>query len=77
MFVEQCVSLVKKNGYIGIVVPESMISNKKYSYVVDYIFETCEVKAVIGMPDELFKTSGKGGTHTKTCLLVLKKSSDR
>ena len=25
------------------------------------------------MPDELFKTSGKGGTHTKTCLLVLEK----
>lgn len=75
VFVEQCVSLVKKNGYIGIVVPESMISNKKYSYVVDYIFETCEVKAVIGMPDELFKTSGKGGTHTKTCLLVLKKKA--
>ncbi|MBQ6106412.1 MAG: N-6 DNA methylase [Lachnospiraceae bacterium] len=73
VFIEQCVSLVKKNGYIGIVVPESMISNKKYSYVVDYLFETCEIKAVIGMPDELFKTSGKGGTHTKTCLLVLMK----
>ena len=73
VFVEQCISLVKKEGYIGIIVPESMISNKKYSYVVDYLFQTCEIKAVIGMPDELFKTSGKGGTHTKTCLLVLRK----
>ena len=54
-----------------------MISNKKYSYVVDFLFEKCYVKAVIGMPDELFKTSGKGGTHTKTCLLVLEKKNRR
>lgn len=77
VFVEQCVNLVKRKGYIGIVVPESMISNKKYSYVVDFLFEKCYVKAVIGMPDELFKTSGKGGTHTKTCLLVLEKKNRR
>jgi type I restriction enzyme M protein len=25
------------------------------------------------MPESLFKTSGKGGTHTKTCLLVIEK----
>ena len=73
VFVEQCINLVKKNGYIGIVVPESMISNKKYSYVVEYLLSKCVLKAVIGMPDDLFKTSGKGGTHTKTCLLVLEK----
>lgn len=73
VFIEQCVNLVKKKGFIGIVVPESMISNKKYAYVVDYLFTVCYVHAVIGMPDDLFKTSGKGGTHTKTCLLILEK----
>lgn len=73
VFLEQCINLVKENGYIGIVVPESMISNKKYSYVVQVLYERCVIKAVIGMPDDLFKTSGKSGTHTKTCLLVLQK----
>ena len=73
VFMEQCVNLVKPGGTIGIVVPESMISNKKYAYVVEYILRTSYIKAIIGMPDELFKTSGKGGTHTKTCLLVLEK----
>ncbi|TOH46300.1 hypothetical protein CGI79_24680, partial [Vibrio parahaemolyticus] len=29
--------------------------------------------AVIGMPENLFKTSGKGGTHTKTCLILATK----
>ena len=73
VFMEQCVNLVKPGGTIGIVVPESMISNKKYSYVAEYIMRTCYIRAIVGMPDELFKTSGKGGTHTKTCLLVLEK----
>ena len=76
VFLEQCVNLVKPGGVIGIVVPESMISNKKYSYVTEYILRTCYIRAVIGMPDELFKTSGKGGTHTKTCLLVLEKKKE-
>lgn len=73
VFIEQCINLAKKGGAIGIVVPESMISNKKYSYVVEYILRACYIRAIIGMPDELFKISGKGGTHTKTCLLVLEK----
>lgn len=73
VFIEQCINLAKKGGVIGIVVPESMISNKKYSYVVEYILRACYIRAIIGMPDELFKISGKGGTHTKTCLLVLEK----
>lgn len=76
VFLEQCVNLVKSGGTIGIVVPESMISNKKYSYVVEYILHACYIKAIVGMPDELFKTSGKGGTHTKTCLLVLEKKTE-
>ncbi|MDG4870005.1 hypothetical protein P8631_18615, partial [Guyparkeria sp. 1SP6A2] len=31
---------------------------------------------VIGMPENLFKTSGKGGTHTKTALLMLTKKEN-
>ncbi len=75
VFMEQCINLVKPGGFIGIVVPESMISNKKYSYVAEYVLRNCYLRAIVGMPDELFKTSGKGGTHTKTCLLVLEKKS--
>lgn len=77
VFLEQCIRLVKKNGMIGIVVPESMLSSKKYSYVVEHILETCYVRAVIGMPESLFKTSGKSGTHTKTCLLILSKKTKK
>ncbi|MCT7960791.1 N-6 DNA methylase [Laspinema sp. D1] len=73
LFMERCLSLVRPGGRIGMVVPESLISSKTYRYVVDYIRANSIIKAVIGMPDVLFKISGKGGTHTKTCLLLLQK----
>jgi len=73
LFLERCISLVKPGGRIGIVVPESLISGKSYRYVIQYALERVHVRAVIGMPENLFKTSGKGGTHTKTCLLLLEK----
>lgn len=73
IFMEQAINKVKVGGKIGLVVPESLISSKKYSYVVKFIEEYCEILSVIGMPENLFKTSGKGGTHTKTALIVLRK----
>lgn len=76
LFVERCLSLAKPGGRIGIVVPESLISSKNHRYVVQYIRTHAEIRAVIGMPDALFKTSGKGGTHTKTCLMFLEKKPD-
>lgn len=55
------------------VLPESVLSNPSHRYVVQYVLDNAMVMAVVGMPESLFKTSGKGGTHTKVCLLVVKK----
>lgn len=73
LFVEKSVRLARPGGRIGIVVPESLLSSKMHRYVVEYIRSECDILAVAGMPESLFKTSGKGGTHTKTCLLVLRR----
>ena len=73
LFVERCLSLLRPGGRLGLVLPESVLSNKSYRYVVEYIRAHCSISAVVGMPEALFKTSGKGGTHTKTCLLVADK----
>lgn len=73
LFLERCISLLSDKGKLGIVLPESVISSPKYRYVAQYILDNCTPDAIIGMPEELFKTSGKGGTHTKVCLVVLRK----
>lgn len=73
LFVERIVSLLRPGGRAGVVLPESVISSSKHAYVVDFLLQYAEVTSVVGMPESLFKTSGKGGTHTKTCLLTLRK----
>jgi type I restriction enzyme M protein len=60
-----------------LVVPESLLSNKSYQHVAEYLTRNADLQAVIGMPESLFKTSGKGGTHTKTCLIVAKKLGEQ
>lgn len=75
LFIERILSLLKKGGRGGIVVPESMLGSRSYGHVVQYIRDHAAVRAVVGMPEALFKSSGKGGTHTKTCLLVIEKGT--
>ncbi len=75
LFVERCLSLLKPGGRLGMVLPESVLSNKSYRHVVEYLMRHADVHGIIGMPEALFKTSGKGGTHTKTCLLIATKNS--
>lgn len=73
LFLELCLNLLKPGGRMGIVIPESMLSSSSGGYVVQYLLDNAELNAVVGMPENLFKTSGKGGTHTKTCLVVATK----
>lgn len=75
LFLELCLKLLKPGGRMGIVVPESMLSSTSGGYVVQYLLENSNLNAVIGMPENLFKTSGKGGTHTKTCLVLATKKT--
>lgn len=73
LFVERCLSLLNPGGFLGIVLPESIVSSKSHGYVVQYLQSKAELISVVGMPEALFKTSGKGGTHTKTVAAVLQK----
>ncbi|MCD6068895.1 MAG: putative restriction-modification system methyltransferase [Bacteroidetes bacterium] len=74
LFVERCLKLLKDDGRLGIVVPESLITSRSYSYVVQYLRKHGDILAILGMPEDFFKTSGKGGTHTKACLILFRKT---
>ncbi len=77
LFVEKCINLLKEGGRLGMVVPESLITSKSYSYVVDYMRKKGDFQAILGMPEDFFKTSGKGGTHTKACLILFIKNTKK
>ena len=50
--------------------PESIFGNPTHGYVVQWLQARLSVTAVVSMPEPLFKTSGKGGTHTKVHILI-------
>jgi type I restriction enzyme M protein len=75
LFLERCLQLAKPGGTVGIVLPESILGNPSYSYVIDFLRANTKIQAVVTMPEALFKTSGKGGTHTKVCVLLLEKGA--
>ena len=70
LFIERCVQLLKKGGRLGIVLPESVFGNPSHAYIVRWLLGRVRVQAVVSMPEALFKTSGKGGTHTKVCVVI-------
>lgn len=77
LFLERCLQLLKPSGRMGIVLPESMVGNPSYRFVMQWISQEMSILAVVALPEPLFKTSGKGGTHTKVCVVIAtKKSAD-
>ena len=73
VFLERCLQLLKPGGRMGIVLPESILGNPSYQYLISFIQQHTVVRGVVTMPEPLFKTSGKGGTHTKVAVLFLEK----
>lgn len=73
LFLERCLQLLRDGGTLGIVLPESILGSPSYGYVVQHLLENTTIRAVVTLPESLFKTSGKGGTHTKVCVLILDK----
>lgn len=70
LFLERCLQLLKPGGKIGIVLPESLLGNPSYRHVITFLLKNTIVLGVVTMPESLFKTSGKGGTHCKVCVLL-------
>jgi len=69
-FLERCVQLLKPGGRLGIVLPESIFGNPSHQFIISWLTQRLQITAIASMPEALFKTSGKGGTHTKVCILV-------
>lgn len=67
----KCISLLKKNGKLAIVLPDSVFSAKGLNAQIrDYIINSFTVNAIIEMPAVTF---AQAGTRTKTSVLYLTK----
>lgn len=70
LFIERCLELLKDRGRLGIVIPDSILTNSTLQYVRDYIFKKSKILAVVSLPQHAFAPSGAG---VKASLLFLEK----
>ncbi|HEX8932613.1 MAG TPA: N-6 DNA methylase, partial [Pseudonocardiaceae bacterium] len=75
LFIERCLQLLKPGGRLGIILPESLFGSPSYAHIIKWLEKQAAILAVVAMPEPLFKTGGKTGTHTKVCMVVMRKRS--
>ena len=69
LFVERWYQLLKPNGRLGVVLPESVFDTTENKYIRLFIYKYFKVKAVVSLPQLVFEPF----TSTKTSLLFAKK----
>lgn len=69
LFIERCIQLLKPDGRLAIVLPESIFGMPVYGYVVQFLMENFSLRGFVSLPEEVFQPY----THAKTCVLFLQK----
>jgi len=71
LFIERCLDFLKPGGYLGIVLPDSILSNPGLVWIRKWILKKAYVIASIDLPVETFQPH----TGTQTSILILKKKT--
>lgn len=69
LFIERCLNFVKPGGYLGIVLPDSILSNPGLDWIREWLLAKTFLIASVDLPSETFQPS----TGTQTSIMILKK----
>lgn len=70
LFVERCLQFLKDGGRLAIILPETYFHAPKVRYVLDYLLNGNNVKAVIDLPHNTFRPY----CNAKTLLIIIEKN---
>lgn len=70
LFIEQAHRFLKEGGYLGIVIPDGILTNSSLQYVRNQIEDWFRIVAVVSMPQTAFAATGAG---VKSSVLFLRK----
>ena len=71
LFIERCLDFLKPGGHLGIVLPDSILSNPGLKWIREWILQKAYIIASIDLPVETFEPH----TGTQTSILILKKKT--
>lgn len=71
LFIERCLDFLKPGGVLGIVLPDSILSNPGLTWIRGWIFKKAYIMASVDLPVETFEPH----TGTQTSILILKKKT--
>jgi len=71
LFIERWYQLLKPNGRLGVVLPESVFDTSENKYIRLFIYKYFKIKAVVSLPQLTFEPF----TSTKTSLLFAQKKT--
>jgi type I restriction enzyme M protein len=71
LFIERCLDFLKPGGILGIVLPDSILSNPGLTWIREWILKKAYIIASVDMPVETFEPH----TGTQTSILILRKKT--
>jgi type I restriction enzyme M protein len=71
LFIERCLDFLKPGGVLGIVLPDSILSNPGLTWIREWILKRGYIIASVDLPVETFEPH----TGTQTSILILKKKT--
>jgi type I restriction enzyme M protein len=71
LFIERCLNFLKPGGVLGIVLPDSILSNPGLTWIREWIQKKAYIVASVDLPVETFEPH----TGTQTSILILKKKT--
>lgn len=71
LFIERCLQFLRPGGFLGIVLPDSILGNPGLTWLREWILKRTYVVASIDFPTEIFEPH----TGTQTSVLILKKKT--
>jgi len=74
LFIERAYHFLREEGYLGIVIPDGVLTNSSLQYVRNKIEEWYRIVAVVSMPQTAFTATGAG---VKSSVLFLRKWTDK
>jgi type I restriction enzyme M protein len=70
LFLERFVEICRPDGWIAIVLPEGVFSNRRWRYVREWLLARVTLQHVVGLPRATFRAHA---TAARTCLAIMQR----